>query len=137
MKIFRANISKIFIITIIIMIIISIVVVIKEWDNVGDPIALIIPLILVTPMMFVITLVVFNLPVFLIKITESYIEGPTLFATSWKRIRIPFIEIKGIVNNPILSLFGWYVINSAKGEKISAFAFAKSQYKELLLKIKQ
>ncbi len=81
---------------------------------------------------FVFMLVFCNLPYFVIELGEASVTGPSQFGFGWRKVEIPYTEFSHIVNNQLLSMFGFYYIKSTQGKIISVMGFTEGQYKKLL-----
>ena len=128
----RPHISMIVFYWIIMFVIEGLFATLRMEDPVRDINILLIALLVLLVQCFVFIMIFCNLPYFRIEIGESTVKGPSMLGAGWRKVVIPYSEFSHIVNNPILSTFGFYYIKSSQGKIISVMGFTEEQYKKLL-----
>ncbi len=80
---------------------------------------------------FIFCVIFFNLPHFVVEISDTHLFGPYLLGPGWRQTQIPieYIDIKNIKS---FQWLGFYIIKSTEGGTITVCCFDKNQLKKLI-----
>ena len=103
-----------------------------KWEEFADLFSISLLVIIVLFQSFIFSFIFYKLPYFNIEITPSYLTGPRSLGGGWQRIKIPIRDIDLNSINSSLQRFGFYIIKSYKGDKLSVWGFDTEQFNKLL-----
>ena len=131
-EILKPTISKILASWLVMGCVLNVVIGVLNWRDIEDGIIAAIVVLVVFFQCFIFCLIFYNLPYFKIEINDTHIIGPRGLGGGWQRIEMPLEDIDMQNINSALQWFGFYIIRSKAGEKLSVWGFDKKQFNRLL-----
>lgn len=102
------------------------------WDEITDLTLLLIVVAISLGQSLVFSVLFYKLPYFRVVLEGDTITGPRGLGGGWQRVTIPLQDLDLENVSDRFKWWGFYVIPSTTGERLSLWGFGEDQYKELV-----